>query len=68
MDTSSNTYQVAPLEIPNKVDKRRKKVGLCKLDNYLSFYNIKWDVELYKKQLPEIEKKYKETFINHKNK
>ena len=48
---------VSPLEDPDNVDKRRAAVGLGPIADYLALFNIKWDVEEYKKQLPEIEKK-----------
>lgn len=48
-------YYVQPLEDPDNVDKRRADVGLGTLESYVSYWNIKWDVEAYKKMLPEIE-------------
>lgn len=48
-------YYVSPLEDPDNVDKRRTEVGLGTLESYVSRWNIKWDVEAYKKMLPEIE-------------
>ncbi len=48
-------YYVSPLEDPDNVDKRRAEVGLGTLESYVSYWNIKWDVEAYKKMLPEIE-------------
>jgi len=51
----NNTYYVAPLEDPDNVDKRRSEVGLNKLERYLKDWNIVWNVEEYKKQLPELE-------------
>lgn len=51
---------VSPLEDPDNVDKRRAEVGLGPLAEYISYWNLKWDVEAYKKQLPELERKEKE--------
>jgi hypothetical protein len=51
---------VAPLEDPDNVDKRRSEVGLDPLAQYLKQWNISWNVDVYKKQLPEIELLYKE--------
>ncbi len=51
---------ISPLEDPDNVDKRRAEVGLGPLAEYVQHWNIKWDVEEYKRQLPEIEKKQKE--------
>jgi hypothetical protein len=48
-------YYVSSLEDPDNVDKRRAAVGLGSLASYISHWNIKWDVETYKKALPEIE-------------
>ena len=46
---------VAPLEDPDNVDKRRIEVGLETLAEYVKNWNIIWNVEQYKKDLPEIE-------------
>ena len=51
---------VAPLEDPDNVDKRRKSVGLEPLADYLMQWNIIWNSEQYKKELPALEKIYKE--------
>jgi hypothetical protein len=48
-------YYVRPLEEPEFVDKRRTEVGLQPLAKYLQNWNMIWDVEAYKKELPEIE-------------
>ena len=53
---------VEPLDDPDNVDKRRAAVGLGPLADYVQHWNLKWDAEAYKKQLPEIERKEKETF------
>lgn len=58
MDESGKAY-LSPLEDPDNVDKRRAQVGLDPLADYVSHWQIKWDVEQYKKDLPEIEKKEK---------
>ncbi|SHL46350.1 DUF6624 domain-containing protein [Flavobacterium saccharophilum] len=47
---------VFPLEDPDNVDKRRASVGLGTMSDYLKYWNATWDVEAYKKELPEIEK------------
>ncbi|HRD07693.1 MAG TPA: hypothetical protein PK037_09010 [Saprospiraceae bacterium] len=56
-DETTNLYFVSPLEDPDNVDKRRAEVGLGPLADYVSNWNIKWDVEQYKKDLPALEKK-----------
>jgi hypothetical protein len=51
----TNEYYVLPLDDPDNVDKRRAAVGLPPLADYISTWNLKWDVEQYKKDLPSIE-------------
>jgi hypothetical protein len=58
-------YYILPLLDPDNVDKRRATVGLNPLSEYVSFWNIKWDVEGYKKDLPMIEA---ESLKDHQNK
>lgn len=55
----TKAYYVSPLEDPDNVDKRRAEVGLPPLAEYVSNWQIKWDVEQYKKDLPKLEKKEK---------
>ncbi len=55
----TNLYYVLPLEDPDNVDKRRAAVGLQPLAEYVSYWQIKWDVEQYKKDLMKIEAKEK---------
>lgn len=47
---------VSPLEDPDNVDKRRAEVGLGPITDYVKKMGIVWDVEAYKKELPELEK------------
>lgn len=56
-DTQKN--YVAPLEDPDNVDKRRANVGLEPLADYLKNFNVVWDLEKYKAELPSIEAKEK---------
>ncbi len=56
----TNEYYVLPLEDPDHVDERRAKVGLPPMAAYLAEWNMKWDVEQYKKDLPRLEKEMKE--------
>jgi hypothetical protein len=59
--SDDNKYYISPLLDPEKVDERRAKVGLPPLSEYVKYWDINWDVELYKKDLPhlvEIQKKY----------
>ena len=48
---------VSPLIDPDHVDDRRAGIGLPPMSEYLKQWNIKWDLEKYKKELPEIEAK-----------
>lgn len=52
-DSDTQTYFVWPLEDPDNVDKYREEVGLNSIAEYISIWNIKWDIEEYKKHLPE---------------
>lgn len=58
-DSETKLYYVSPLEDPDNVDKRRAEVGLQPLADYVSRWQIKWDIEQYKKDLPTIEAKEK---------
>ncbi len=54
-DQITQMYFVLRLEDPDNVDKRRAEVGLQPLAEYVSHWQIKWDVEQYKKDLPKLE-------------
>ncbi len=56
----TNSYYVAPLEDPDHVDERRTAMGLGYLSDYVKHWNIVWNIEEYKKQLPELERLQKE--------
>lgn len=56
MDMKTQLYYVRPLEDPDNVDTRRLEVGLEPLALYVKTWQIKWDVEQYKKDLPKFEK------------
>jgi hypothetical protein len=58
-DPDTQKSYLAPLDDPDNVDKRRASVGLEPLTEYLKNYNIIWDVEKYKAELPLIEIKEK---------
>jgi hypothetical protein len=51
----TNKSYVAPLEDPDNVDNRRSEMGLDPLASYLKQWDLIWNVEEYKKQLPELE-------------
>lgn len=54
-------YYLSPLTDPDNVDKRRASVGLQPLADYIKRWNIVWNVEEYKKQLPQYEEWEKTT-------
>ncbi len=59
-DNETNKNYILPLDDPDNVDKRRAEVGLGLLAEYVKRWDIIWNVEEYKKQLPEIEDKQKQ--------
>jgi hypothetical protein len=54
-DPTTQKYYVLPLEDPDNVDKRRAEVGLSPLADYVNHWQIIWNVEQYKKDLPKLE-------------
>ena len=58
-DPETGEYIVLPLIDPENVDKRRAEVGLGKLQDYISDFGTTWNVEEYKKKLPELEMRYR---------
>lgn len=58
-DPDTQIHYVSPLEDPDNVDKRRTEVGLGPLAEYVNHWQIKWDLEQYKKDLPKLEEKTK---------
>ncbi len=53
-ETTGKNY-VLPLDDADNVDKRRAEVGLGSLADYVKRWDIIWDVEKYKKELPMLE-------------
>jgi hypothetical protein len=53
---NNKTPYVLPLIDPDNVDKRRAEVGLDPISEYVKNWNLVWDVEKYKSELPELEK------------
>jgi hypothetical protein len=56
-DNETNKNYVLPLDDPDNVDKRRAGAGLGPLADYVKRWDITWNVEEYKKQLPKLEEK-----------
>lgn len=65
-DNNTGLHYVFPMEDPDNVDKRRAEVGLEPLADYVSEYEIVWDVEQYKKNLPKYIEMAKEVFPKNK--
>lgn len=59
-DQETGEYYVLPLIDPDNVDKRRAEVELGSIQDYISKWGMTWDVESYKKKLPEYEAKQKQ--------
>jgi hypothetical protein len=55
-DPETGKWFVDPLIDPDNVDKRRAEVGLDKFQDYISDFGLTWNVEEYKKNLPELVK------------
>lgn len=51
-DKETKMYYVSSLEDPDNVDVRRANVGLQPIAEYVSQWQIKWDVNQYKRDLP----------------
>lgn len=49
-------WYLLPLQDPDSVDIRRRSVGLGRISYYLKNWGMTWDVEAYKKQLPELDR------------
>lgn len=51
-DMISNTYYLMPVTDPDNLDKRRAAMNLPLIQTYLRGFNMSWDPEQYKKDLP----------------
>jgi len=56
-DPDSGEYYLSPIEDPDNVDRRRAEMGMQPLADYLMNWDMKWDVEAYKKELPALEER-----------
>ncbi len=54
-DEKTGEYYVSPIEDPKNVDKRRAEVGLGTLADYISNWDITWDVEQHIAKTKKIE-------------
>jgi len=59
MNQKTGEFYVLPLVDPDNVNKRRSEVGLGSIQDYISMWEMTWNVEEYKKKLPEYEAKQK---------
>jgi len=59
MIQESGEFYVLPLVDPDNVNKRRSEVGLGSIQDYISMWGMTWNVEEYKKKLPEYEARQK---------
>lgn len=59
-DTVTRKNFLQPLEDPDHVDERRAAVGLGPLAEYLKQFGIEWNLEEYKKEQAEAEKRKKQ--------
>jgi hypothetical protein len=57
-DKKTGKKYIYSIENPDELDIRRKSMGMPPMNTYYS----DWDLEAYKKELPEIERIYKEQF------
>jgi len=60
-DDPTKSYLI-PLRDPDNVDKLREEIGLGAIEDDLKEDGLKWNLEEYKKNLPVIEKMYKERY------
>jgi hypothetical protein len=58
-DKQTGKAFVYPIDNPDGVDERRKTMGMLSMEAYCKRFNINWNLEEYKKTLPEIEKMLK---------
>lgn len=58
-DMINNTYYLMPVTDPDNLDKRRAAMNLPPIQTYLRSFNMSWDPEQYKKDLPALRLKIK---------
>lgn len=49
-------YYISEMEEPENIDKTRASIGLNKMDEYLSNWNMNWDINTYKRELALLKK------------
>lgn len=69
--TEKGISNIYPLLNPDSVEVWRQSIGMfTSLQSYAKMFNVEWNVEQYKKILPELKKKYgvKDTLISNTQK
>ncbi len=51
-----NVYVLYPVADVDSLAARRKRMGMMPIENYLALFKLKWDLEAYKKSLPDLVK------------
>lgn len=54
-DQETGEYFVSPLIDPENVDKRRAEVGLGTIADYISYWNMTWDIDKHKEHTKKLE-------------
>jgi len=67
-NVQTNKYTIMPMIDPDHVDTRRADIGLGSYTAYLIELGIVWDIEQYKKDLPQIEEWHKKIISKNKSK
>jgi len=52
----NGVYYVLPLVRPAQVNKRRAKMGLGKLEDYIDYWKLDWDIAKHKKRIKQLKK------------
>jgi hypothetical protein len=55
-DKTTGMLYIYPIAEPDELEKKRKSMGLIPMKEYAKLLQIEWDLNTYKKMLPEIEK------------
>lgn len=53
---TAGVYYVLPLVKPKQINKRRAKMGLGKLENYIDHWDLTWDIARHKKRIQQLRK------------
>ncbi len=53
---TAGVYYVLPLVHPKNINKRRAKMGLGKLENYIDHWDLTWDIERHKRRIKQLRK------------